>query len=110
MFFPPYLHWLQISTWVSKPTLFYCDGNVNLNFRLKYIAGVFDPDLKKASQHWDLLCNIDDGTVTWNSSVDGTFIQEAKEQEPFFKKIHDKIFLGCGEVTAQKALQVSIPM
>merc|ERR1712137_983066 len=60
--------------------------NCRFQHCLKYIAGVAEKSIANEKQHWDLLCNIDDGTIIWNeTSVDKTFISEAKSHEPFFK-------------------------
>lgn len=64
-----------------------------LEFSLKYIAGVSEKTIANEPQHWDLLCDLDEGTVQWNeSTVDSTFIAEAKSKEPFFTEVRYSLF------------------
>lgn len=57
-------------------------------YSLKYIAGVYEKSIANESQHWDILCDIDDGSIKWNvSTVDATFIAEAKSREEFFTNV-----------------------
>jgi len=71
---------------------------------VRYVVGCAEEEVVTNEKYWDLLCNVDNGTVTWNSSVDGGF-QTESATNPFFERIYYIVSLGVGEDVVQKEIQ-----